>query len=184
MLSFDVKVTDTVTPRTEALVRAYARGAHLKVMGRSAANVVKDHFVSLDRARHRGTAPFHFYGKAARATHHGVSGGKACVSIDHEGLALRRYGGTVVPRKAKWLTIPVADEAHGKRVREFGDEVTWIINQRKGTGVVLLGEKVLYALTKKTTHKADPSVLPTDNEIAKQVVEDLAKFNELTESRR
>lgn len=178
MLSFAVKVQDTASPRSQSVAAAYARGAHKKVMARSGANVVKDHFTKLDQARHRGTTAFHFYARAAKATSHEVRNGSAVVSIDHEGIALRRFGGIQRPRVAKYLTIPVADEAHGKRVREFGPDVQFIINRRTGKGVVTLGGRVLYALTKEARHTADPSVLPTDQQITKQVTDDLRVFND------
>ena len=90
MITFNVKIDENVTLKGDALRKAYERGAHLKIIGRSASNVVKDHFTALDRQRHRGTTSFHFYGKAARATSHGVQARTAFVSIDQEGIALRR----------------------------------------------------------------------------------------------
>jgi len=184
MISFKVQIKDNATPKTEALRRAYERGVHLKIMADSGANVVKDHFIDLDRARHRGTTSFSFYGRAARATSHRVQNGSAIVAIDHEGIGLRRFGGTIRPRSGKYLTIPVDHQAHGKRVREFGNAIEWRINRRKGTGVVLLGGKVLYALTKKATHKPDPSVLPTKQQIAQHVTDDLHAWTHQLETPR
>lgn len=178
MVGFEVRVEDSASPRIKAIEGAYARGAHRTVMAASGANVVKDHFVKRDRQKHRGKSNFHFYATAAKATSHEVRGNHALVRIDHVGIGLRRFGGTVRPRVSKFLTIPVADEAHGRRVREFGSDVQFIVNRRSGKGVVTLGGRVLYALTKKTVHGADPSVLPTDREIADQVIDDLRVFNE------
>lgn len=183
MFSFDVKIRDTASPRIKGMSDAYAKGRHKKIMAASGAKVVKAHFTKLDQQRHRGTTKFHFYAKAAKATSHEVRAGKAVVRIDHAGIALRRFGGTVRPRVGKYLTIPVDPVAHGRRVREFGDSVTWIINRRTGKGVVTLGGRVIFAITKESKHTADPSVLPTDREITKQVVDDLRVWTKLQEDR-
>lgn len=179
MISFSVTVKDTASPRTAAIAAAYKRGAHLKIMAHAGANVVKSHFGELDKQRHRGTTKFHFYAKAAQATHDQVRTGQSVVSIDHEGIALRRFGGTVRPRMGKYLTIPVDPMAHGRRVREFGNSIQWIINRRTGKGVVTLGGRVIYALTTESTHQPDPAVLPTDSKIADQVADDLRAWTEL-----
>lgn len=180
MIQLEVSLQDQVTPRIDALNNALtARRSSLsdagkKIAAAAGANVVKAHFADLERSRHRGTSPFHFYGKATRATSHRVQNGTAVVAIDHEGIQLRRFGGTVKPRNGKYLTLPVDPVAHGRRIREFsGEKLNWIINKQRGTGVVLLAGKVLYALTQKTEHKPDPSVLPTDSQILDQVTDDL-----------
>ena len=185
MLSFDVHVKDTASPRAKAVGDAYAAGRHLKIMAASGAKVVKGHFRKLDQQRHKGPGPFHFYAAAANATSHEVRGRHAIVRIDHEGIGRRRFGGPAYgPRVAKYFTIPVDPVARGRRVREFGDAVEWIINRRSGTGVVTLGGRVIYALTKRIKRAApDPTVLPTDGEIAAQVNDDLRVWTKLQEDR-
>lgn len=185
MLSFDVKIKDTASPRTKAMGDAYAQNRHLKIMAASGAKVVKSHFIKLDQQRHRGSTPFHFYARAAQATSHEVRGRHSLVRIDHEGIARRRFGGPAYkPRVAKYFTIPVDPIAHGRRVREFGDAVTWIINRRSGKGVVTLGGRVIFALTQEIKRAApDPTVLPTDGEIATQVTDDLRVWTKLQEDR-
>lgn len=142
-----------------------------KSMGVAAAKEVRTNFRSLDRERHRGFSSSNFYGGAAGATNHEVQRDGSIHVLVGDGLfpgaaiALRYFGGTVEPVNAKYLTIPVADEAQGKRVREFGDDIEFIINRRTGKGVVTLADRVLYALTKKTTHEADDSVLPDMQDI-------------------
>jgi len=174
MLSFSVKIDETVTAKSEAVIR--------KVIAAKAATVVKDHFVALGRARHRGGS-FNFYGRAARATSHGVSGQAAFVSIDQEGIALRRYGGTVRPRKGKYLTIPADKSAHGKRAREFGN-LHFRRNASGDSGRLCdPAGRVFYWLIKQSTHKPDPSVLPTDAEIQTAATAAMQDWVELTEDR-
>lgn len=183
MLSINVTLNDSATPKVAAVENAYRSGRHLKIMAASGAKVVKDHFTALDQRRHRSHSKFHFYAKAVRATKAEVRAGVAVVNIDHEGIALRRFGGTVRPRVAKYLTIQVDPVADGRRVREFGDTVRWIINRRTGKGVVTLGGRVIYAITQESEHKADPSVLPEDGTILDQVTDDLRVWTDLQESR-
>ena len=137
----------------------------LNIVTAAGAKEVRKNFRALDHARHRGLSTKNYYGTAADATTAQVRGTEAYISIDHTGIALRRFGGTVRPRVAKYLTIPVDPVAHGKRVREFGDAVAWIINRRTGKGVVTLGGRVIFILTKESKHKPDPKVLPTDKEL-------------------
>lgn len=177
-----IRIEDTASSNLASVHEAFAKGRHLPVMARAAANEVKENFRQLGLSRHRSAAPFSFYARARGATHSGVEGGKAYVGIDHEGIGLRLLGGTVKPRRGKYLTIPVDDSAIGKRVGEFSD-LQWIINRRKGTGVVLQQGKVLYALTKSTTHKPDPTVLPTTEKLQDAVTKSLGEFTAALEAR-
>lgn len=183
MIGIDVTIRDGVTSKVQAVRDAYQSGRHLKVMAASGANVVKEHFNALERSRHRG-GRFHFYARAARATAPDVRGNSAVVVVDHEGIALRYFGAKdMTPRQATFFTIPVDPISQGRRVREFGPEVEWIINRRKGTGVVKLGDRVIYALTQKVTHNPDPTVLPKDDVLLGTVADDLRTWTERLEAR-
>lgn len=182
MISLSVRVDENVTSKVGAVQRGIERGVHRKVMAKAASDVVKDHFTALDRARHRG-GTFHFYGRAARATSFGVQGKSAFVSIDQEGIALRRFGGTVRPRKSKFLTIPATDAAEGKRAREFSD--LHFRRNASGNGGRLCDPtgRVFYWLVKQSTHQPDPSVLPADSKISDAATDALKEWVELTEDR-
>lgn len=183
MLSFNVKIDDTVSSKCAAVQSGIERGTHRKIIAAEAANVVRDHFTALDRSRHRSGGTFHFYARAARATHHGVQGNNAFVSIDHEGIALRRFGGTVKPRKGTYLTLPAIDAAQGKRAREFSG-LHFRRNAGKDSGRLCdAAGRVFYWLVKSTTHQPDPSVLPTDSEIQSATTTALKDWVELTEDR-
>lgn len=176
-----IRIEDTASSNLASVHKAFADGRHLPEIARAAANEVKENFRVLGLSRHRSAAPRSFYSGARDATHSGVDGGKAYVGISNgaapygASIALRLLGGTVKPRKGKYLTIPVADEALGKRVGEF-DDLTWIFNKRTQTGVVLRQGKVLYALTRSTTHKPDPTVLPTTDVLQTAVTKALGVF--------
>jgi hypothetical protein len=182
VLSFKVRVDENVSSKVGAVQAGIERGVHRKVIAKAAAEEVKDNFVALDRARHRGGS-FNFYGRAALATSSGVQGKAAYVSIDHEGIALRRFGGTVRPRTAKFLSIPAIDEAQGKRAREFSG--LHFRRNASGNGGRLcdVGGRVFYWLVEQSTHQPDPSVLPTDAEITEAATDALKEWVELTEDR-
>ena len=182
MLSFKVKIDENVSSKCAAVLNGIERGVHRKVIAKAGAEVVKDHFTDLDRRRH-GSSTFHFYGRAARSTHHGVQGSFAFVGIDQEGIALRRFGGTVRPRNGKYLTIPANDQAEGRRAREF-DNLHFRRNATGGNGRLCdEGGRVFYWLVKQSTHKPDPSVLPTDGAIQEAAVDAVKEWVELTEDR-
>lgn len=180
MISFSVQIDENVSVKSAAVQGGIARGVHRNVMAKAAAEEVKDHFTRLDRRRHRGGS-FHFYGRASRATSYGVQGSRAFVSIDQEGIGLRRFGGTVRPRTAKYLTIPAIDEAQGKRAGEFSD-LNFIPHKGGGRLEDPQG-RVFFWLVKQTVHKPDQSVLPTDATISDVATDALKEWVELTEER-
>ena len=164
-MSVSVKITGDTLSFSRRIHAALESPRLRKVAAAQGAKTVRQHFRELDAKRHRGNVAFHFYAAASRATTWETSGDDAFINIAHPGIALRYFGGVVHPRKAKYLTIPVADEAQGRRVGEFGDQVEFIINRRTGKGVITLGDRVLYALTKETTHAPDKTVLPKEDDL-------------------
>lgn len=134
-----------------------------------------------------------FYGRAARSTEVTevtADGERGLVSITHRGLALRYYGGRVLPVNVKNLAIP-SDEVPLSPLNEGrippgkmgvlayipkrgldvsattgylveGEEVTIKRGKRKGEKRIAPkpGGKLLYTLRAWTDHEADEGVLP------------------------
>lgn len=182
MIALDVQIRDGATSPLRAVRDAYAAGRHLKVIAASGSNTVREHFRQLDRQRHRSAARFHFYSRAADATTPLVRGSSAIVRVDQEGIGLRVHGGTVRPRLAKYLAIPVDDIAIGRRPREFSG-TEFRVNRSSGKGVITLGDRVLFALTRETVHLPDPSVLPDGEELLGAVSDDLRAWTDGLERR-
>lgn len=172
----------TAGARVKAALHPRRVGA---VAGRAATNVLRAHLFArnADKPNALGGKRTNYYAQAARSTSYAFDGDDAVVvSINQIGIRLRYYGGTVKPRTAKFLTIPVAPEAHGKRAREFGnlelvfgeggqpialatkgDRRVQITANAKGKLVKkVVGRRgvILYRLAKSATFAADPSVLP------------------------
>ena len=88
-------------------------------------------------------------------------------------MAQRFFGGDIVPRVAKWITIPIHPEAYGHRAREFNDlefvpsedgRRAWLVRDTSDTVGGMAGE-FFYLLVRRVRQKADPSVLPEEEEM-------------------
>ncbi len=158
-----------------------------RVVAESAAELTRRHLEGVASRRHRSHVKRNYYLEARDSVVHDHDGSSAWVEIPHVGFALRYYGGTVRPsgrvsaitgRPIKRLAIPLSgSEAEGKTPGDFDDAFV-IKGRRKGTAL-LAGRKgngmigLLFALVKKTEHKADLSVLPTASEYNNAAVEAL-----------
>lgn len=169
------------------------------VMARAGAGVVRDHLSAKNLLPNKyGYPKTNFYGQAARSVSSGVAGDDINIDVTGPvGLRQRRFGGTIRPKNVKFLTMPAAPEAYGKRAREFNNlrfaivfdpkiqksrpalviaESTQLkLGQRRKDGsrkVTVLGEVgggVMYWLLRSATQSPDPTVLPT-NELLVQVI--------------
>lgn len=84
------------------------------------------------------------------------------VAIDHVAAAQKQYGGTIRAKNAKALTIPIADEARGKRAAEFGMKDLFLIQSKNDNSILGYNDgddfKALFVLRKSVTQDADPFV--------------------------
>ena len=201
MIGFTINVSqDTATPALQRFQAAMVPARLNPIIGRSATNTVREHLfgLNLSRPNQLGGRRTNYYATAARSTHFDVFGDDVIISINQIGMGLHYYGGTVRPRTAKFLTIPVAPEAHGKRAREFNNlELVFgaggqpIALATQGTrGVQITQNKkgqlvkknvgrhgvIMFRLVKKVTVKADPGVLPYTELITKRVKDDVNSY--------
>lgn len=115
-----------------------------------------------------------YYADAADSVTTQVSGGKAVVSIEKEGVALHYYGGTVLPKK-KALAIPIDPSVAGIWPSEYGGEMFVVWPKGKNSGLLVGSDandadkigKALYRLVYKATIPSDRTVLPEDADIEK-----------------
>jgi hypothetical protein len=196
----------TLTGNAPDAVRSLRAGLHPSqlnpIVGRAARTAYRDHLFGLNSQRPNalGGARTNFYADAARATQFRVEGDHVIVSINQVGIALRFFGGTVKPRTAKFLTIPVHPRAHGHRAREFDLELVYgrngepialatksslvnIVRQTaKGRITRNLGGRrgeIMFRLVRSATMKPDETVLPYPQQVgaaAARAVDTYAKL--------
>lgn len=185
--SVHVITTGTAPAVMLALDESLSQARIKPVIGRAVVNRFRSHLFEANRTRPNalGGARTGFYAEAARATHFTETGEGVQISVNQVGIRQRVLGGTIKPRTKKFLTIPVAPEAHGKRASEFPDLV--VIWDRHGRPVGLgerditqigvrssgrvvggsaSGMRMLFRLARQATQQPDPSVVPSTFEIA------------------
>ncbi len=169
-----VKIKDKATPLIKR-IRETVKGSRLKtVIGAAVRDLLSDHLFDKDRNEPNklGGRRTHYYGKAADAVSFKALTDGVIVSASQVGLRQRLLGGTITPKRAQLLTIPVHPEAHGKRAGEFNDLSFIKTGGGRGATAVLAktGQgnifEVFYVLVKSVTQQGDPTVLPEEREIS------------------
>ncbi len=124
-------ILDEATPLLER-VRSAAAARGLALVGaRAGAQLVRDHLFGLNAQRHRFGR--NYYAQAARSVHSRAVPQGAAISITQTGFRQRLQGGIIRAKPGKALTIPEADEAHGRRAGEFSDlHLAKYVNPRTG----------------------------------------------------
>lgn len=191
MIRATIEVTGLreVGQRLDKIPKDLLPGAR-RVMARAGANVVREHLSARNLMPNKqGWPKTNFYGQAARAVSSGVDG--ADINIDVTGpvgFRQRLQGGTIRPKNVKFLTMPAAPEAYGKRAREFNnlrfaivfdpklqksrpalvqqEATAFKLGRRRKDGsrkLTILGEvggNVMYWLLRSATQAPDPTVMP------------------------
>ena len=199
MLNLSITLRDKATPAVNRVAAFMRSDAAQKIIGYEAQRTVREHFQELDetRANRLGGARTHYYGSARRGTGFYFDGADVVVNIHQIGIALHYYGGNVAPgvglssatgQPTKYLTIPVAPEAHGKRASDFDLVVLWgrdgpyglaqaerveVMTLRHGVRVVTRPGKMLFRLSKGETFAPDPAILPEPGEIGENATRHL-----------
>lgn len=196
---------DEVTPALMRLDGGLQRDRLFPIIGRSATNTIREHLFGLNASRPNtlGGPRTNFYAGAARSTQFQIVGDDVIVSINHVGIAQRYFGGTIRPKVAKYLTIPVHPKAYGHRAREFDLElvfgrngepialatkanlITIVRQKRNGEVTRTLGGRrgeIMFRLVKQVTQQPDPTVLPYTELIESRAQRDVTSYiNRLVE---
>jgi len=157
--------------------------ALLAEVGRRAGNELKRHFRVRDREPNKlGGARTHFWIGVSRSVSapvpvgsFGVSGVR--IDITHPGFAQKVFGGRIVPKRARALTIPVHPAAHGRRASVLENEGIKLFLLKTGPsklGVLAAkqpdgGMVVYYVLSRGVDQKADPQAMPAEGALAAAV---------------
>lgn len=89
-------------------------------------------------------------------TRRGTAAAAIVESYDHR-AAIHHFGGTIVPKTAGALTIPIAPEAKGKRAADFPKHELWVLRKNESRQAVLMwGGKALFLLVKSVEMPSRP----------------------------
>lgn len=184
-LTFSVTVTDFATPavgRASAFIQSDDAKA---LIGRVAVNAFGANFDRLNATPNAIGGPrTNYYSDARKSTSYEVSGDTVTIVVSQVGIALHYYGGTVTPKKGKYLTIPARPECHGKLASDFSDLIVlwgkrgpYGLGKRDKIGIGTAANKasvtVYFWLVSKATLTADPSTIPTEDQVSNDVNERL-----------
>jgi hypothetical protein len=189
-VSYTVNIKDGATPELRAQIAKCDPRRLGSFVAPAVAKKVKANFLARPHNQ-RGWHPVNFWADAARATNYQILPDGVLISVNKIGVRQRYQGGPIRPLNAKALAIPVAEEAYGKVPADFGDQLQLIIikgkgawlalksyeqrpqdrqhglHQQQGPGLSTVRErlKFLFLLIAGVDQKADPAVLPPDEEI-------------------
>jgi hypothetical protein len=184
-MSFSIDIKDQVTEAVGRFQDAARSGRANPIIGRNVAARLQKNFYTLDaqRANQIGGRRTNFYGQAAKSTQYQSTVDEVRVSVNQVGVRQRLEGGLITPVKSKWLTIPAIAEAYGKRAREFNNLRVAFGRGHKPIGLeeappknlrgkrgYARGGRIVFWLVKSVLQKADPSVVPTNEELTKTAV--------------
>lgn len=162
MSGFDYQLIDTASVDLQALIRqTNNKSGFFRVWG----SQVRDK--TRKNARAKGGRSF-WREISDSVQVDSVSDLSATIGIHHVAAAQKQYGGRIEAKKAKALTIPIAEEAKRKRVAEFSFKDLFMIKSKRNNDILGYEEgrqfKALYLLRKAVEQEADP-FMPTDEEV-------------------
>ena len=132
----------------------------------------------------RGWPSTGFWEAAARDTIAIVQGTQITLRCQKVGVRQRAMGGTVTPKNAKALTIPISPVSYGRRASEFPG--LFLLRTARGSYLVQKGDtsapaarglggnrarrraaglNFLFKLAASVTQEADPRVIPSNEEL-------------------
>lgn len=173
-LSVEINVTETASPVLAQLRSALEdpTGLHVRMAERVEV-LVSDYLRQIAPRRHAtanrlGATPTGILEKASEGVESQGDRDFATITIRPGEPLARVFGDVVIEPSSgkKFLTIPVAAAAYGKRAREFDDLVflrvgmrnTPVLAQRAKNGNMT----TYYVLVKRVTQKQDRTLLPSD----------------------
>ena len=192
-MAVSITVVDRASPRLEAMLQALPR--LMPRAGAAVHRLVQDHLFSRDSKPNKNGWPSqHFYSSAAKSATWKADATSATISINKQGFRLRVEGGTIKPVNVTYLTIPARSEAYGKRAREFGNlkmqfgrrsdgtigpvalvsgaggatRKVFARRQASGSERPVAGAEegvVMFWLVREVHQEADPTVIPTHEQI-------------------
>lgn len=158
----------------------------LAAAGREGANRLKSHFLAKDRTEANKLAPDrrqHFWQQVAHAVQAPVvtaDNTRVDISINHPAIAQKVFGGDIVAKRGKALSIPQSPEAYGRAPAVFEQETglklvfisandhAFLASRRDDDSKFL---QVEYLLTPRVHQDKDPTALPDETEFSNAILD-------------
>ena len=175
MIAITVQSAAALTRIEKALAATRNPRGMLLTAGREVGNRLRGHFrEKQQREPNRlGGKRTNFWLQVMRGVQSPVTRGThgVTVSINHPAIAQKVYGGRIVPKRAKALTIPVSREAYGRTASTLEHEkgiLLFVLGKPDGQKQGVLAELsrtrgivVHYVLMKSVNQEADATALPS-----------------------
>jgi hypothetical protein len=178
-IGVSIDLRDTARPTLTGLRTFLGSSVINDMVARAAVNRYKGHLEALDAARPNalGGQRRHFYAEASGNTSFRVEADGVTISIASDGIAQRYFGGTIVPKRRKFLTIPVHPLVYGKTAREFAGKLKVRFGRGRVPVALVMKESgvTMYLLRRSITQAGDPTVLPAPESVTSAVVESLER---------
>lgn len=166
MITINISKNEGVTKHLEELLNglsANRRRLHMQIAEKVASDL---------RKKFRSNRGESWWKEAAGSVEAVATGQKAQVVAAQRGVALHRYGGIVLPKRAKCLAIPLRAEFHRVSPRRLGQtKPLFQMKPRRSAGRAFLAYKegaalrIAYLLTPKAVIKPHPESFLTDKQI-------------------
>jgi hypothetical protein len=122
-----LRIQDSALPQIRTIARKIGgRVAALTIAGRAGMGIVQRHLREKNESNPNkiGGRRTNFWSEVARSVFVGkATANSVTISIGHPAIGIRYHGGTIVPKRVKYLTIPLIPEAYGKTALTYETNV-------------------------------------------------------------
>ena len=165
MFTISLQTKDGVSGNLQKLITGLSANQGV-LMGK----ISKEIAVRLQK-KFRSNGGERWWSAAANSIYKSHTATTASVAVKQTGVALQRYGGTVLPKRAKRLAIPLQRQFKGVNPREISGKKLFALGARRALGKAYLAYndggaiRVAYLLTPKAVVKPHPDKFLSDEQI-------------------
>ena len=169
---------DQLTPDAKLLIQRVRRPRSILMpAGRKLASLLRRHFREKNGTPNRlGGERTQYWAQASRSVGAPTPAGETAVQvvISQPGVGLHYAGGTVRPRRARALALPLRAEAHGIPARDWNNRhPDRPLFRPKGRPFLAIRDgralRVMYLLRRSATIPKDPDTLPSPTYLGREL---------------
>ena len=167
-----IKITNNASPALQALVARVQPQRIAPIVGPRLKELTKRKLYS-NGTNKMGWPSTGFWEAAARGCTWTQEGNHVAIVINKVGVRQRYYGGPITPKRVKYLTIPISEEAYGHTASEFpglfavtlgGKSYLALRNATETHSASAQGMRLLFLLSPGVNQQPAPNVIPSDAE--------------------